>query len=93
MRKMLAATAFGFVALLGLDIAHATPAQSPATLRSGPGSSWKKIGKIPAGADVQAHFYDAGHAFFNDARPEAYTEDAAKLAWSRTLAFLRDTLA
>lgn len=53
MRKMLAATAFGFVALLGLDIAQATPAQSPATLRSGPGSGWKKVGKIPAGADVQ----------------------------------------
>lgn len=46
-----------------------------------------------AGAAVTAHFYDAGHAFFNDARPEAYHEGSAKLAWSRTLAFLRDTLA
>lgn len=46
-----------------------------------------------AGGDVQAHFYDSGHAFFNDARPEAYHEADAKLAWTRTLAFLRDALA
>jgi carboxymethylenebutenolidase len=46
-----------------------------------------------AGGDVQAHFYEAGHAFFNDARPEAYDEGDAKLAWSRTLAFLRNALA
>lgn len=46
-----------------------------------------------AGGDVEAHFYGAGHAFFNDARPEAYHEADAKLAWTRTLAFLRDTLA
>ena len=41
-----------------------------------------------AGADVQAHFYDAGHAFFNDSREEAYEPDAANQAWQRTIAFL-----
>jgi carboxymethylenebutenolidase len=46
-----------------------------------------------AGGDVEAHFYDAGHAFFNDARPEAYSEAPAKQAWERTLAFLRKHLA
>ncbi len=46
-----------------------------------------------AGGEVEAHFYDAGHAFFNDARPEAYDEAPAKLAWGRTLEFLRSRLA
>jgi carboxymethylenebutenolidase len=34
----------------------------------------------------------AGHAFFNDARPEAYRPEAAKDAWARTLAFFRTHL-
>jgi len=42
-----------------------------------------------AGGDVEAHFYDAGHAFFNDSRPEAFEASCAALAWERTLAFLR----
>lgn len=45
-----------------------------------------------AGKFVDAYYYDAGHAFFNDARPEAFDADAASLAWDRTLAFLRDNL-
>lgn len=45
-----------------------------------------------AGGQVEAHFYDAGHAFFNDARPEAYVRSAAELAWSRTLEFLRKNI-
>jgi carboxymethylenebutenolidase len=45
-----------------------------------------------AGADVESHHYDAGHAFFNDARPEAYDAASAKTAWDRTLAFLRANL-
>ncbi len=45
------------------------------------------------GKTVDAHFYAAGHAFFNDQRPEAHSPDAAALAWERTLAFLRRHLA
>ena len=41
-----------------------------------------------AGGKVEAHFYDTGHAFFNDTRPEAHSEGDAKTAWDRTLAFL-----
>lgn len=35
---------------------------------------------------------EAGHAFFNDARPDAHQAGAAQLAWQRTLAFLADHL-
>ena len=33
-----------------------------------------------------------GHAFYNDSRPEAFNEDAARQAWVRTLEFLRAKL-
>jgi carboxymethylenebutenolidase len=36
--------------------------------------------------------YEADHAFFNDARPEVYAPEAARLAWERTLAFLHEHL-
>jgi carboxymethylenebutenolidase len=42
-----------------------------------------------AGGDVEAYYYDAPHAFFNDARPEVFNKDAAALAWQRALVFLR----
>ena len=45
------------------------------------------------GKDVEIHVYEgAEHAFFNDARPEVYAPEAAALAWSRTLDFLRAKL-
>jgi carboxymethylenebutenolidase len=48
------------------------------------------VGKIEkAGGNVEAHFYDAEHAFFNDTRPTVYHKESATLAWNRTLAFLR----
>jgi carboxymethylenebutenolidase len=45
-----------------------------------------------AGKSFEVHFYDAGHAFFNDSRPEAHDAPSADLAWQRTLAFLRAQL-
>jgi carboxymethylenebutenolidase len=42
-----------------------------------------------AGKEIEAHFYDANHAFFNDQRPEVYDDASARLAWERTLEFLR----
>ena len=35
----------------------------------------------------------AGHAFFNDTRPDAYRPDAAADAWPRAVGFLRRALA
>ncbi|MEM6290466.1 MAG: dienelactone hydrolase family protein [Myxococcota bacterium] len=46
-----------------------------------------------AGGRIEPHHYEAGHAFFNDARPEAFHADAAAAAKDRTLAFLRTHLA
>jgi carboxymethylenebutenolidase len=46
------------------------------------------------GAPAQVHFYDAGHAFFNDENHlGTYDPDLASLAWSRTVDFLRSHLA
>jgi carboxymethylenebutenolidase len=45
-----------------------------------------------SGKTIEAHFYDAGHAFFNDQRPEVYDPQSADLAWKRTLEFLRRAL-
>ena len=45
------------------------------------------------GHSMQLEIYDAGHAFMNDARPEAYDEKSAKLAWQRTVDFLKKHLA
>lgn len=46
------------------------------------------------GKDAEAVVYpNAGHAFFNDARPEAYQADAAADAWRRTLEHFRKHLA
>lgn len=43
-----------------------------------------------SGAEVEFHFYDAGHAFHNDTNKlGTYSPDNAKLAWSRTVGFLR----
>lgn len=43
--------------------------------------------------EYQIFMYEgAKHAFNNDSNPERYNEKAAKLAWSRTIAFLKDKL-
>lgn len=45
---------------------------------------------LAAGADVEMFEYPGtGHAFFNDTRPEVYNAQAAALAWSRSVDFLR----
>lgn len=41
---------------------------------------------------VEAHYYEADHAFFNDTRPEVHSPEHARAAWNRTLDFLRANL-
>lgn len=45
------------------------------------------------GGHIETHTYTkAGHAFFNDTRPEAYNAAAAQDAWQRTLNFFQTHL-
>jgi carboxymethylenebutenolidase len=46
-----------------------------------------------AGKDAEIHRYEGRHAFMNDERKEAYSAQAAKLAWDRCLQFFRQHLA
>ena len=41
------------------------------------------------GKHMELCVYDAQHAFCNERRPEVYNADAAKQAWERALAFVR----
>jgi carboxymethylenebutenolidase len=45
------------------------------------------------GQRMDLHVYDADHAFMNDARPEVYSPDDARVAWERAVDFLRQHLA
>ena len=49
---------------------------------------------VAAGKDFTIHVYDGvNHAFNNDTSEARYNKEAAELAWSRTIAFLREKLA
>jgi len=41
------------------------------------------------GRSMELHVYEAEHAFCNDRRPEVYHPEAAALAWSRAVAFMK----
>ena len=43
-------------------------------------------------SQFEIYRYDAQHAFMNEARPEVYDAASAKLAWDRTLQFLKRAL-
>ena len=46
-----------------------------------------------AGVDYQIFIYEgARHAFNNDSNPDRYHEEAAKLAWKRTIGFFKEKL-
>ena len=47
---------------------------------------------VAADKRVEIHVYPAGHAFFNDSRPDAYDEHFAEESWVRMIAFYREHL-
>jgi carboxymethylenebutenolidase len=47
-----------------------------------------------AGVDHTIHMYEgANHAFHNDTSATRYHKESAELAWSRTIDFLKESLA
>lgn len=55
---------------------------------------WVQSALTAAGRSTTFHHYQGvGHWFAEADRPQAYNEAAAKLAWQRTLAFLKSALA
>jgi carboxymethylenebutenolidase len=48
---------------------------------------------LSGGGSFDLYLYDAGHAFMRDGDPSHYDAAASKLAWSRTLDFLKSHLA
>lgn len=75
--------------------------ECPVVMRIGTEDEFVSIDKVEelaeevrsAGADVRVETYEgAGHAFFNDDRPDAYHEESANSAWKDTLDFLRTNL-
>ena len=60
---------------------------------SDPAIQRAKVAIESAGGAVTLHDYPGTHhAFFNEERPEVYDADAAKVAWTRTIRFLRSHL-
>ena len=62
---------------------------------------WATVAKAEAikeqldarGQAMELHVYDAQHAFVNDTRPDVYDAANAKIAWDRSVAFLKKHLA
>jgi carboxymethylenebutenolidase len=42
-----------------------------------------------AGVSFEVHFYGGGHGFMRKSDPQSYHDDSARLAWQRTIAFLK----
>lgn len=97
---VIAATQSGvdaYVAFYGFPPAGAAPLEritAPGLIFFGEHEQYFSVPDAQAFAEAQKRrgcqldvvvYPGAGHAFFNDTRPEAYREDAANYAWRRTL--------
>ena len=52
----------------------------------------EELGKaLPKNSELV--FYEAGHAFLNDTRPDMYVADQAEKAWAKIIGLLRRNLA
>jgi carboxymethylenebutenolidase len=74
--------------------------RTPTIFISGTRDGWITPEKVAQLEDATERFelpvtsvkYDAGHAFFNDTRPEVYDAEAAKDAWALVVGFFNDKL-
>ena len=83
------------------DTVDYTKVTAPILAHFAKNDQWATVAKAEAikkeldaqGKPMQLEVYDAGHAFVNDTRPEAYDEKSAKLAWQRSIDFFKKNLA
>lgn len=74
--------------------------KTPTIFISGTKDDWINPAKVAALEDAAERFelpitsvkYDADHAFFNNTRPEVYSETAAKDSWALVVGFFNDRL-
>lgn len=77
-----------------------TAVRAPVLAHFATRDEWAKAEKAEAikdqitasGGTMELFVYDADHAFVNDTRPEVYSDVNAKLAWARTIDFLKKHL-
>ena len=90
-----------FYGIPPVDAAELAKIKVPLTCHFANRDDWctpAKVNDLEAALKLsKSHFelyrYDAQHAFMNESRPQVYDPPSAKLAWDRTLAFLKKALA
>lgn len=79
-----------FYGMAGADVSKSQATYLAHFADNDPYESTEEARKMSA-PNLQVHIYpNTGHWFFEDNRPDAYNAEAAKLAWERTLAFLKN---
>lgn len=78
-----------FYGMAGADVSQSKASYLAHFAESDPYESTEEARKMKAD-NLQVHIYPGtGHWFFEENRPDAYNAEASKLAWQRTLAFLK----
>jgi carboxymethylenebutenolidase len=79
-----------FYGMAGADVSKSKAKYLAHFSENDPFESTEEARKMKAD-NLQLHIYlGTGHWFFEDNRPDAYNAEAAKIAWERTLAFLKE---
>lgn len=79
-----------FYGMAGADVSKSRAKYLAHFAENDPYESTEEARKMSA-PNLQVHIYPGtGHWFFEDNRPDAYNAEASKLAWERTLAFLKE---
>jgi carboxymethylenebutenolidase len=79
-----------FYGMAGADVNNSHAKYLAHFAENDPYESTEEARKMSA-SNLQVHIYpNTSHWFFEDNRPDAYNAEAAKQAWERTLAFLKN---